>query len=295
MTAPNTFLIGAAKSGTTSLAHWMSQHNEIYIPPGKETQFFTDDEYYSQGIVSLISIDYKNTKNEAVVVDATPNYFHQPERVIPRLKNSFGDPKKHRYLLILRDPTARAYSHYLHKRRLGDESRTFEQAVDDELSTKLTTCLSTNWSAYVRDGLYNQLLCAWLEHIPKQNFFIFLYDDLTTAPQETMKKIFEFLGVNDKSKHIRYDTKNEAREAKFPSLSRFVRKDSKIKRVAKTILPYTTQRGLNRLLLQRNTKSIQSRPQMPESARLKLKKYYSSEIKALEKTIGRDLSQWRST
>lgn len=294
MKAPNTFLIGAAKSGTTTLAYWMSQHSEIYVPPSKETHFFTDEEYYSQGTFALLSTDYQKVQDEAIILDATPAYFHQPERVIPRLRDSFGDPGKHKYLLILRDPAARAYSHYLHKHRLGDESRTFEQAIDDEINQKSGIDPDKNWAAYVKDGLYNQLLHVWQTHIPKENFMIILQDDLISDPLHMMSELCHFLGLRDESQSITYEKKNEAREAKYATLSRVVRKDSIIKTMVKTILPYKAQRATYRLILQKNTKKMQSKPKISEAARLKLISYYSNEIHALEKRIERNLEHWRN-
>src|SRR5215471_11117812 len=42
-TLPNFFIVGAARSGTTSLDRYLSQHPEIYITPRKETHFFAAD------------------------------------------------------------------------------------------------------------------------------------------------------------------------------------------------------------------------------------------------------------
>ena len=40
MTMPNFLVIGAAKSGTTSLYFYLKQHPQIYMSPVKEPRFF---------------------------------------------------------------------------------------------------------------------------------------------------------------------------------------------------------------------------------------------------------------
>ena len=43
-TRPNFLIVGAAKSGTTSIANYLSQHPQVYISPIKEPKFFSADE-----------------------------------------------------------------------------------------------------------------------------------------------------------------------------------------------------------------------------------------------------------
>lgn len=42
---PNFFIVGAARSGTTSLDRYLSQHPEIFITPKKETHFFASEDF----------------------------------------------------------------------------------------------------------------------------------------------------------------------------------------------------------------------------------------------------------
>ena len=44
MKMPNFFIIGAMKSGTTSVYEWLKQHPQIYMSPRKETNFFSSEE-----------------------------------------------------------------------------------------------------------------------------------------------------------------------------------------------------------------------------------------------------------
>jgi hypothetical protein len=42
MTLPNFLIIGAAKSGTTSLYHYLRQHPDVFMSPMKEPSYYTD-------------------------------------------------------------------------------------------------------------------------------------------------------------------------------------------------------------------------------------------------------------
>ncbi|MBW2285366.1 MAG: sulfotransferase, partial [Deltaproteobacteria bacterium] len=47
MTMPNFFIIGAIRSGTTSIYNYLAQHPEIYVSPVKEPAFFLIDNFMS--------------------------------------------------------------------------------------------------------------------------------------------------------------------------------------------------------------------------------------------------------
>src|SRR5579884_915613 len=46
---PNFFVVGAARASTTSLNRYLSQHPEIFIPPGKEMHFFAAEHFPYSG------------------------------------------------------------------------------------------------------------------------------------------------------------------------------------------------------------------------------------------------------
>ncbi|MGB3615662.1 MAG: sulfotransferase, partial [Elainellaceae cyanobacterium] len=56
MNLPSFLIIGAAKSGTTTLANYLRKHPECFIPQEKEPNFFGIDEKYEQGLDSYVSL-----------------------------------------------------------------------------------------------------------------------------------------------------------------------------------------------------------------------------------------------
>ncbi|MEQ8385393.1 MAG: sulfotransferase [Coleofasciculus sp. A1-SPW-01] len=50
MRLPDFLIIGAAKSGTTTLYKYLCQHPQIYMSVPKEPNFFGDDGCYAKGL-----------------------------------------------------------------------------------------------------------------------------------------------------------------------------------------------------------------------------------------------------
>ena len=121
-------VIGAARSGTTSLAAYLRSHPSIYLPLEKETCFFSDNDRYNKGVDWYLQSYFHCRKSENKIIgEATPAYMlfkYIPERIFSTTPNT-------KLIAILRNPIYRAYSHYRFAKRLGIESRDFNEAIKD--------------------------------------------------------------------------------------------------------------------------------------------------------------------
>jgi len=130
MTIPNFLIIGAAKSGTTSLYHALKQHPKIFMSPVKEPNFFAleggelnypqgtvDPRYLAQCITTKEEYNqqFEGVSNEIAVGEASPIYLYHPQAPV-RIKNCLPNVK---IIVILRNPIERAYSNFLHHIREG--------------------------------------------------------------------------------------------------------------------------------------------------------------------------------
>src|SRR5688572_22417540 len=145
--APNFFLIGAMKSATTSLHNTLKQHPQIYCSPVKETRFFSNNENYARGLEWYLNTYFRNSDSFPVRGESDPHYLYWGETVAPRMRDSFPENAP-RFIAILREPVSRAYSHYWHQVRKGEESISFEQALLAEEER-----LSANWEKFRSAGL----------------------------------------------------------------------------------------------------------------------------------------------
>jgi hypothetical protein len=202
---PNFFLVGAARSGTTSLWHYLRDHPEIHMPSGlvgKEPTFFCDltppwaTKYrtYEQYLTL-----FTRAGRRKAVGDASTNYLVAPESAA-RIHERYPEA---RIVVILRNPVQRAYSLYRFLCGWGLESAaTFEKALAREHerfgNERFKQRMQVLYYAfhYVNSGLYSAQLERYFKTFSRERVFVVLYDDLKRDAVETSREVYRFLGVD---------------------------------------------------------------------------------------------------
>jgi hypothetical protein len=105
---PNFLIVGAMKSGTTSLARYLGAHPQAYVAPEKEINFFERGYVWNRG-VDWYASRFEGAGDALAVGEASPSYMYWPT-AIERMASVVPDA---RLIALLRDPVERAYSHYL--------------------------------------------------------------------------------------------------------------------------------------------------------------------------------------
>lgn len=196
--SPNFIIIGSQKSGTTSLANYISQHPQVLPAIKKETHFWSGE--FNRGIDWYLAHFPPIPKSQNFITgEATPNYLVN-DRVAERIYSFLPDIK---LLVIFRNPVDRAFSQYHHWRRLNWEERSFEIAINVELEILKTTPKQPQgdkkyWQLpgnYIGKGVYIEFIQKWMEVFPREQFLILRGEDLYQAPDDTMKQVFDFLGL----------------------------------------------------------------------------------------------------
>lgn len=208
---PDFLLVGAAKSGTSSLYSYLSQHPAIFLPDVKEPNYFAYKESSLQVtgpksgdlLVRLLlkktvtsKADYDNLFSEAsdgqVTGDCSPRYLyydHSAEFIYEESPNA-------RIIVVLRDPVARAYSHYLMNRQRDLEPlESFEEAIAEE-GIRKENGWGWDWH-YLSLGRYHEQLMRYYERFPDERILVILHDELIVDQQAVIKKIYRFIGVDD--------------------------------------------------------------------------------------------------
>ena len=178
MSLPNYMFIGAAKSATTTFFDILKKHEDIFVPKFKEPHFFNIDENYFKGIDWYKKTYFTDINNESVIVDFTPTYLYY-KLCAERIFDSLGPNVK--FVIILRNPVDRAYSHYNHSKRDGHEVSSFENAVklENERIEKFrdkNDFLSELRCSYISQGLYFEMISAYLKYFDLNNFFIINFE-----------------------------------------------------------------------------------------------------------------------
>ncbi len=125
---PSFMIVGAQRSGTTSMYAYLAQHPLIYHARHKELHYFNnpyrDDmgHYRSNFPVSLFKPE------GAITGEATPEYMYLPN-CIERIQGKFPAIK---LIILLRNPIDRAFSHYSAAYGGKKEDLSFEEAIATE-------------------------------------------------------------------------------------------------------------------------------------------------------------------
>jgi hypothetical protein len=200
MKLPNFLIIGAQKSGTTWLAHILSQHDEIFIPLN-EIHFFNKENNYKKGL-EWYSNHFKKANDNQKIGEKTPNYFsitkkpirskyaeHAPfinKKIVETLPNV-------KIIILLRNPVERAISAINHYRTHGEISPLID--VDDLLLGSKRDLAEQNGT--IDMGLYNKHIKSYYEVFNKDQILVQIFeDDIIQNPYLTLKNICKFLDVN---------------------------------------------------------------------------------------------------
>lgn len=220
---PDFLIIGYYKSGTTSLYDYLVQHENIGAALRKEIHFFSFS--YWRGLNwyrSYFPTIYEKRKIEAktgkkfLTGEASPQYIFHPYS-LERIRKDLPQAK---LILLLRNPVDRAYSHYIHEKKHGNELlQTFEEAIDlDEKRHKVMLSKfekneikehnnKVYLSPYIRMGQYIIEIKKLYKIFSKNQILVLKTSDLDNSPKDTVDTVLEFLDMPSSDK-INFTKKN---------------------------------------------------------------------------------------
>jgi hypothetical protein len=205
VTLPSFLVIGAGRSGTTSLHHWLAGHPEVFVGDEKSPNFFVAGEplppWEPPAVRAMARhwiadrAAYERTFDRAggarAIGEVSPVYL-QARAAPRRIRELCPDVQ---LVAILREPVARAHAHFLGRRRDGLERRDdFEHVVAEELERGLPDEVA--FGSYLGCGRYAHFLGGYFDLFPRQRIRIFLFEDLARDPLGVARGLFEFLGVD---------------------------------------------------------------------------------------------------
>ena len=198
----------------------MIQHPAIKPALTKEINFFNwsydkPQNWYSAHFPTKLKKKFsKNVfKKSFLTGEATPLYLFNsqvPKRMFETIPNV-------KIIVVLRNPVDRAYSHYHDLGvRLGEEKRTFDDAIRSELKileekNYVTTDYDGNFTdrlyQYVVRGIYFDHLKIWMDVYPVKQFLILKTEELEKNPSEILNSVFKFLSLHNYDK-INFEEKH---------------------------------------------------------------------------------------
>ena len=295
--APNLFLVGVPKSGTTTLHGLLEQHPQIYMCSPKEPRFFSRDSEYAKGEAWYIDSYFKNTDGYRVRGEATPTYLHMYRKTIPRIKECLNGQNA-RFIAIFRNPIDRAYSHYWFNRNTKikyQENLSFEDALASE-DQRMREHPEFHQQgivsyAYFQTGQYAEQTQAFIEGFGRENCLFLLFEDVFPANfQKTVQKIEGFLAVDQVE--LEYTRKKESIRPRSKTLTSLIRKSRSIRMAIAKYIPSRFRSKLKSAVIDLNNAPFKYPEMNPVTRKMLLEKYRPS-VAQFERIIERDLSHWQ--
>jgi len=297
MPLPEFLVIGASRSGTTSLHNYLGQHPEVFMCPRKSPNFFVSADptparegpvarqMMGQSVADRESYEalFSAAREGAVLGEASPVYLQSrgaPERIR-------GMCPEAKLVAILRDPAERAWAHYMGRMRDGLETReSFEAVIEAELAEGLPDDVA--FGSYLGCSRYGHFLTRYFELFSREQIRVYLFEDLCEAPRDLLGDMFSFLGVDpspsDSMSMSRHHQSGQVRGA----LRRFLwTRSVGLRTTLRPMLPDAVRRLAAPVFLENLDK-----PRLEPALRARICEVLASDIERCQGLIDRDLASW---
>lgn len=291
---PSFFVIGAQKSGTTSLYHYLTEHPDVFLPTVKEINFFSNDEEFKKGPEWFLDTWFSELPRDKVGGEVSSKYYASKD-ACQRIHDLNPDAK---LIAILRNPVDRAYSHYrMAVKHARVEDNTFEEHVDKLIDKSRSGNTDVDeWTDYLAFGEYGKSLSYYLETFSREQILILFMEEMERDGKTTMDRIYEFIGMKSFESEV-YETKfHQGGDARFPFLKKALNfvTDTILKRqivqdILFKIFPKEMLHNLFWKFSEFNSKPGDNT--LSRDLRQKLSAYYADDVKLLEKKFS-VMSPW---
>lgn len=293
---PDFLILGAFKSGTTSLVSYLGQHPQVFLPWMQEPAFFASPRFdlscdgdarpqrapesaygrlRAETLAQYAAL-FDPAPAGAVLGESSPQYLREPDacgriaQVLPRAK----------LLAVLRSPAERAFSDYMMFVRDGLETASFADVVARPRSRRPP-------AHFVETGFYGRQLQPYYDAFPREQIRVVLFEEMTRDPLATVRGLYSWLGVDAAFEPDVSEVRNISGVPGNRAVAAAYSMRRKLQPHLKAIVPRPVVRAVDERLkrgLQRTT---------PDPAVMAgLADVYRDDVRLLGELIGRDLSHW---
>jgi hypothetical protein len=179
---PDFLIIGAMKSGTTTLYSHLSGHPDVYMPEEKEPGDLASDYVFTASGQRRYSRLFRHASNSQLCGEASTIYTKIPDvaGVPSRAFRLLGANVK--LIYIVRDPIDRLISHHRYYAARGEMPHSIVEAIQSFPELE-------NYSRY------KMQLDVWLEHFSRENIFVQPFENYVQNTDSALYAICEHLGI----------------------------------------------------------------------------------------------------
>jgi hypothetical protein len=311
---PTFFIVGAQKAGTTALAATLAEHPEVFFSPIKEPNFFAQeidprrfDKTFSRLHLQSEEEALKTARQHDLLYafirtpaaygrlfEGSADYRARGEGSVSYLYSTSAPANiaqvspDARIIIVLREPVARAFSHFKMQRRAGLEPHSdFVGAVEADAARP-----TTRWGEkhlYVELGRYAPQLRRYLRAFAREQLLVLFHDELTKDPANAVARALRHIGVDARAIPPLMRVENVSSVPRFEALNRLLFRTG-VKRLVHRTLPPRVVRAANALYY-----TAGGDERLGEAQRRALHHHFADDIAQVEDLLEKDLAGWRPT
>ena len=270
-------IVGAQKSGSTSLRAFLEEQEKDIFILNRELHFWNRNGQYQDGAgLNAYLENFAEAKPNQIKGEKSPSYLVSKEAP-ERIHKHFPEVK---IIAILRNPIDRAYSAYWHGRRVGaiEASTTFGQAVRNYKVNQ-----GKPYGDLVSAGFYSEQIARYLNFFPLKQLHVISFESTLTQSGDELHGVLKFLlpnsAIANQESQLAFPKRNVARASRFPKLNEAIFKSK--------FLSYSTKSRISKKSL------VELKvPEMLEDDRKFLQDIYGGENQALQSILGKNFG-WK--
>ena len=285
--APNFIVVGASRSGTTTLFEMFRLQRDVLVPKVKEICFFNKDGNFKKGIDWYHSHFLKHSKERAIG-EISPPYFHRGIRLGADNSHIFSDEdsaariaeynKNIRIIITLRNPLDRFISQFWKNFLKDPENLSMEESVQKELKEIRTEKNSP--FCFLYKNSYSVHLKHWLNKFDRKQVKILIFEEWIKKQHDTLVEVAEFLEFDYNSSQNRDNLHKNSGE-------RYLNE------IKNSLTEANQDTTLKNNLSRKKTKDNGYYPPISNIVRETLNGIFQKEITDLENLLERRLECWK--
>lgn len=276
---PNFLGIGVPKAGSTWLYELLKSHPDIYVPPSRrEVRFLTQ---VPERTLSWYEDFFPDDDGEySATGEVTPHYLYCSNEQLEFLRREI--PSADRFILILRHPVDRVYSHYWFRRRTANLDLPFSQFIEKN-------------EGFLEKSRYVEPIERWFEHFDREQFLILVFEEDLPNPVRTRRKLADFLGV-ECARFPEEAGQGTENERYLPALGGLYRWATDVaERLRKTDMDWLVHLAKRAGVKHMFGKKRVGDREMDSDVRTELENHLLGQVDRLEELTGKDLSVWKDS
>jgi hypothetical protein len=293
---PNFIVIGAMKSGSTTLFTYLARHPQLFMCTPKEPQFFSRRHVWERGFDWYRGL-FASARPEQLLGEASTCYSRWPHfgDVPRRLHAHVPDA---RLIYQMRHPVERAYSHYGHLMQIREAAGEPILSFDEALEV---------YPEIVDASLYLIQIERFLPYYPRERFLFMTLDAYTDDPARELTRVQRFLQVDEldligMSGPVQANRAGDALQTKLwrravDSARALPGANVVVRLIPKPLRPklrnWVLRSGLGRRATLRGLQQHRAKlSPLTDAARQRLVERFAEPTRQLERFLGQDLSGW---